>query len=105
MCIRDSTDADMQDVNMQFHYDDEFMNNPSPAAYERLLQEALEGDASLFTRADGIEQAWRIIDPIIQTWEDGEGTPLAFYEIGSHGPTEADDFLGENDWYSECGGH
>jgi glucose-6-phosphate 1-dehydrogenase len=54
-------------------------------AYERLLGDALHGDASLFARQDGVEQAWRIVDPILHLPK-----PVFFYEPGSWGPREAD---------------
>jgi glucose-6-phosphate 1-dehydrogenase len=52
--------------------------------YERLLADALRGDASLFGRQDAIEAQWRIVDPILG------GTPLHVYEPGTWGPAEAD---------------
>jgi glucose-6-phosphate 1-dehydrogenase len=55
------------------------------SAYERLLSEALEGDPTLFAREDGVEAAWRIVDPVV-----GEHTPALPYEPGSWGPEQAD---------------
>jgi glucose-6-phosphate 1-dehydrogenase len=55
------------------------------SAYERLLSDALSGDTTLFAREDGVEAAWRIVDPVI-----GEHTPALSYEPGSWGPKEAD---------------
>jgi glucose-6-phosphate 1-dehydrogenase len=79
-------------VDMEFNYDTDFGNNALPDAYERLLVDALQGDASLFARSDEIELSWRIVDPILASWAAGE-TPLAFYEPGSWGPAEADALL------------
>lgn len=59
---------EMRSVDMDFHYRSSF-NESLPEAYERLLLEALDGDASLFTRSDGIEASWKMVDPIIQGWE------------------------------------
>ncbi|MBI1800052.1 MAG: glucose-6-phosphate dehydrogenase, partial [Chloroflexi bacterium] len=56
-------------VDMEFHYRGEFGDGPLPEAYERLLLDALLGDAPLFIRSDEIEKAWQFIDPIIQGWE------------------------------------
>ncbi|MCO5190333.1 MAG: glucose-6-phosphate dehydrogenase [Anaerolineae bacterium] len=101
------TAATMKSVDMEFHYADSFGNAPIPEAYEKLLLEALEGDPTLFTRADNIERAWRIIDPIINGWEADDGPPLAHYEPGSWGPSAADDLLagsGHN-WERGCGNH
>lgn len=82
---------EVRSVNMEFHYHTAF-GSATPDAYVRLLLDALNGDASLFTRSDEIETAWRIIDPILMHWEKGE-PPLAHYERGSWGPTEADALL------------
>jgi glucose-6-phosphate 1-dehydrogenase len=53
-------------------------------AYERLIGDAMEGDASLFAREDGVEEAWRIVDPILKI-----PTPVFEYGAGSWGPNEA----------------
>ena len=94
-------------VNMDFHYHSSFREKSLPDAYERLLLDALLGDASLFTRSDGIENAWRLIDPIIQNWASPEAPPLRVYEPGSWGPVEADEFLARdgNVWRLGCGMH
>ena len=88
------TGAQTRSVDMEFHYADSFGTTAIPEAYERLLLDVLTGDASLFTRADEVETAWRLIDPILQAWESPSGKPpLAVYEPGSWGPTEADELL------------
>jgi glucose-6-phosphate 1-dehydrogenase len=81
-------------VDMTFHYRSEF-NGGIPDSYERLLLDALHGDAALFIRSDEIEAAWGIIDPIIQMWENPTiGAPaLEIYPRGSWGPAGADDLL------------
>ncbi len=86
------TAADMRSVDMEFHYADSFGKAAIPEAYERLLLDALAGDASLFTRADEVETAWGLIDPILQIWES-QGKSPANYEPGSWGPAEADELL------------
>jgi glucose-6-phosphate 1-dehydrogenase len=99
-------------VNMTFHYEREFRLagkadvSPLPDAYERLLLDAMQGDASLFARHDEIELAWKLVDPIIAAWEQPDAPPLAFYEPGSWGPTEAGELLVKDAgrvWYSGCG--
>jgi glucose-6-phosphate 1-dehydrogenase len=90
------TIASMCPVEMVFNYDATFGQNCIPEAYERLLLDALNGDASLFIRSDVIDQSWALMDPIIQAWESGEGAPLAFYEPGSWGPTEADSLVAQD---------
>ena len=92
-----------QTVDMDMNYAQDFNGAPLPEAYERLLLDALQGDAALFTRSDEIELAWQAIDPVIRAWETGE-IPLFFYESGSWGPYEAAKFLGEDrSWRGHCG--
>lgn len=100
------TVAEMRPVDMEFHYAEDFGRRAIPDAYERLLSDAIEGDKTLFTRSDGIEQAWRIMDPIVEGWSRG-ATPLLTYERGSWGPQEADELLQQTGdrWLLGCGMH
>jgi glucose-6-phosphate 1-dehydrogenase len=100
------TDQEMQPVEMVFHYDDWF-EEPLPDAYERLLIDALQGDSTLFARSDGIEAAWRVIDPIIQGWQSGKGPQLGTYEPGSWGPDDAHVLLARDfrAWIDGCMSH
>jgi glucose-6-phosphate 1-dehydrogenase len=82
-------------VNMEFLYGTAFLSQ-SPEAYERLIMDAMRGDATLFTRNDEVEAQWRIIDPIVQKWEATPG-PLPQYESGSQGPDEANSLLRDDD--------
>ena len=82
-------------VNMEFLYGTAFMSQ-SPEAYERLITDAMRGDATLFTRNDEVEAQWNICDPIVQTWEGTPG-PLPQYPAGSQGPAEADSLLLDDD--------
>ena len=59
--------------------------------YEKLLDEAMRGDQSLFARQDEIEAQWRVVDPVL-----GDVVPLRMYDPGTWGPTEASQFLGDN---------
>jgi glucose-6-phosphate 1-dehydrogenase len=79
-------------VNMEFLYGTSFMSQ-SPEAYERLILDAMRGDATLFTRNDEVDAQWSIIDPILKAWADGH-PPLAEYEAGTPGPAEADALIG-----------
>lgn len=101
------TDIDMRSVDMEFEYELAFGKDSTPEAYERLLLEALDGDATLFTRADSIEQAWRIIDPIIQGWQTEFAPPLDQYVAGSWGPTSSDLMLSQDGrhWRYACAEH
>jgi glucose-6-phosphate 1-dehydrogenase len=91
-------------VDMEFHYRSSFGDGVLPDAYERLLLDALNGDAALFTRSDEIETAWRLIDPILQAWENGDGPSLVTYRRGSSGPAESDQFMARDGriWRAEC---
>ena len=94
-------------VNMDFHYAEDFGDDVLPEAYERLLLDAMQGDASLFSRGDEIELAWTLIDDVLASWDDPEAPPLCFYEQGSWGPKEADEILSRQGrkWYQDCGMH
>jgi glucose-6-phosphate 1-dehydrogenase len=90
----------IQPVKMDFNYGTSF-GKASPEAYERLLLDAMAGDATLFARRDEVEEAWRFIDDIEIAWHEKEGQPgLFFYPAGSWGPTEADQLIEEDrrDW-------
>ena len=94
-------------VDMEFHYAEDFGAGTLPDAYERLLLDALQGDASLFARADEIELAWGLSDPILAGWARPDAPPLAVYEPGSWGPAEADALLAQDGraWLLGCGEH
>ena len=85
------TVAESRSVNMNFSYHDAFPDIVLPDAYERLLLDALKGDASLFSRSDGIETAWHLIDPILKGWDtQPDVSPLHIYPEASWGPPAAD---------------
>jgi glucose-6-phosphate 1-dehydrogenase len=94
-------------VDMEFHYTEHFGDSALPDAYERLLLDAMQADASLFARADEIELAWGLVDPILDGWARPDAPPVAFYEPGSWGPAEADDLLAQDGrtWHYGCGTH
>ncbi len=77
-----------------------------PDAYERLLLDVLSGDSSLFARNDEVEEAWRLMDPIQNAWDAASETgkmPFS-YEIGSWGPSEADEWIQKfgSCWFNLC---
>ncbi len=85
-------------VDMEFHYSTRFGEHILPEAYERLLLDALQGDASLFARSDEIELAWGLVDPVLSLQDP------APYPPGSEGPDEAHALL-ERDgrqWLQGC---
>ncbi len=78
---------------MDFHYHNSF-GKASPEAYERLLLDAMAGDATLFARRDEVEHAWTFIDELEKAWhESSSPPPMCEYPAGSWGPKEADDLL------------
>ena len=85
-------------VDMEFHYGARFGTHALPEAYERLLLDALQGDASLFARSDEIELAWGLVDPLTVEREPD------LYVTGSHGPGQADALLarGGHRWLMGC---
>jgi glucose-6-phosphate 1-dehydrogenase len=83
---------DIRSVTMDFTYGSAFSVD-SPDAYETLILDALQGDASLFTRADEVEQAWSIVDPCIDAWANEPAPDFPNYEAGDWGPPEADELL------------
>jgi glucose-6-phosphate 1-dehydrogenase len=89
------TSMQLRPVRMHFSYDSEF-GAYTPEAYERLLLEALSGDATLFIRRDEVEAAWTFIDPIREAWESLPLTEKEFYVAGSWGPKAADELLAAN---------
>jgi glucose-6-phosphate 1-dehydrogenase len=80
----------LQPRDLAFNYDEAFTEK-LPEAYERLLLDAIQGDASLFMRSDEIEQAWEIMDPLIAASQ--EMTDPTEYAVGSQGPKCAEEFL------------
>jgi glucose-6-phosphate 1-dehydrogenase len=85
-------------VHMDFTYANVFGGEVHPA-YETLLLDCMIGDATLFTRSDEVEAAWRITDPLLNLWESSQEKQIAGYAAGSWGPSEADELLAK-DGYS-----
>lgn len=78
-------------VKMAFHYDDWFTKEPN-AGYEMLIHDVMTGDQTLFMRADTVEQAWRIVQPVLDAWA-AEKPDFPDYDSGSDGPKAADELL------------
>ncbi len=89
------TSLAVRPVRMHFSYDAEF-GAYTPEAYERLLLEAMVGDATLFIRRDEVETAWQIVDSIRKGWEGKSLTNREFYAAGTWGPIAADDLLAQS---------
>ena len=90
----------MQQVAMNFNYQETF-HTRSPAAYERLLLDAMLGDPTLFARRDEVEAAWTLITPILEALHNPSAPPLECYPVGSWGPKGADDLVasGHRRWH------
>ena len=93
----------IRQTDLEFNYRREF-RGVMPEAYERLLLDALEGDASLFARADEVETAWSISDPILAAWSAGNDPPLHIYEPGDWGPAESTEWMHRQgrQWFDVC---
>lgn len=76
-------------VEMDFSYASAFQG-ATPPAYETLLLDAMIGDATLFTRSDEVEAAWKVVDPIVARFESAEAAAPLAYEAGSWGPAAAE---------------
>jgi glucose-6-phosphate 1-dehydrogenase len=98
-------DAGMQlrQTDLEFSFLQEFAG-VMPEAYERLLLDVFQGDASLFARADEVELAWGIIDPILAAWDRLGQPPLEIYEKGLWGPPSAAEWMYKQgrQWFDTC---
>ena len=94
-------------ADMNFHFRESFGGPAIPEAYERLLLDALNGDASLFARKDEIELAWKITDCVQAGWDTSYAPPLSIYKRGSWGPASSDDMLWRDGrwWTQHCSSH
>ncbi len=86
-------------VEMDFTYKESY-EVPVPEAYETLLLEVLQGDATLFMRADQVEEAWKVVTPIMETWSKQPAPRFPNYKPGSWGPKAAQALIDEQgcDW-------
>lgn len=92
---------DVQSVNMDFHYSD-LTNTTVPAAYERLLLDCMQGDATLYARGDAVEQAWEFVQPILNAWETNPEIPIYGYPAGTWGPEDSDKMIPGVGWRYPC---
>jgi glucose-6-phosphate 1-dehydrogenase len=76
-------------VMMQFYYREAFKITP-PEAYETLLLDIMEGDATLFLRGDQAEAAWSVVSPVLDVWTAVRPTDFPNYQAGTWGPEEAE---------------
>ena len=81
----------IKSVEMDFDYGKAFGGTP-PEAYERLLLDAMKGDATLYARGDWVDLAWELLSPVLDRWATADAK-LATYEAGTWGPQEADTLI------------
>jgi len=84
--------VDLAAVKMDFRYDDWFPKEPN-VGYETLIHDVMVGEQTLFMRADMVEETWRIVQPVLDAWENDGAAELPIYPAGSSGPKEADALL------------
>jgi len=88
----------IKSVDMDFHYKD-LGEIEVPEAYERLLLNCIQGDPTLYARADAVEACWAFITPILKTWQENPNIKIYGYPAGSWGPREASTLVDdEEDW-------
>lgn len=82
----------VEQANMDFYYSD-LDSAQVMDAYERLLLDAMQGDTTLYARADEVEAAWRFVDPILNCWENHPAVNTYGYAVGTWGPRNSDDLI------------
>jgi glucose-6-phosphate 1-dehydrogenase len=90
-----------QTVNMDFHYSD-LSDIRLPSAYERLLLDCMHGDATLYSRGDAVEEAWKFVQPILNAWQNNPDIPVYGYPSGTWGPEQADRLIEGGEWRYPC---
>lgn len=91
----------VQTVNMDFHYSD-LAEIRLPSAYERLLLDCMQGDATLYSRGDAVEEAWKFVQPILNAWDINPDIPVYGYPAGTWGPESADKLIKKGQWRYPC---
>ncbi len=91
------TGFEVQTVDMDFRYSD-LANTVVPAAYERLLLDCMQGDATLYSRGDAVEEAWEFVQPILNAWETNPEIPIYGYPAGTWGPKDSDKLIHGANW-------
>lgn len=94
---------EVKNVNMDFHYSD-LQETYVPSAYERLLLDAMLGDATLYARGDAVEAAWEFVQPVLDYWKNDHDAVLYGYPAGTWGPDVADSLITEPEitWRYPC---
>jgi glucose-6-phosphate 1-dehydrogenase len=90
-----TSEVEVAAVDMDFSYAEAFGETAAPA-YETLLLDVMIGEATLFTRSDEVEAAWRVIDPLLDYWDANSPEQMPTYAAGTWGPREADELISES---------
>jgi glucose-6-phosphate 1-dehydrogenase len=91
----------VQTVNMDFHYSD-LAEIRLTSAYERLLLDCMQGDATLYSRGDAVEEAWKFVQPIINAWKNNPEIPVYGYPAGTWGPEKSEKLIEGGEWRYPC---
>lgn len=93
----------LRTTDLDFRFADEYSKS-IPDAYQRLLLDAMTGDASLFARSDEVELAWSTIDPVIAAWQGDDAPPLQIYPVGMWGPESCTQWMYDDgrQWFDVC---
>jgi len=89
---RPGLEMKLGEVDMDFAYA-EYFGETASTGYETLLRDAMRGDATLFQRADNVEEGWRVVQPVLDAWEAARTNGLPRYAAGSQGPEAASEML------------
>lgn len=94
---------DVKQVTMDFSYD-ELGDVLIDDAYARLIDDCIQGDATLFTRSDAVEASWKFFDPILHYWQSHDDAPLYGYPAGTWGPLESESLMTDHgvEWTNPC---
>lgn len=97
------TGFNVKTVNMDFHYSD-LTDAYVPTAYERLIMDCINGDATLFARGDNVEKAWELVQPVLDEWSENADFSLHGYPAGSWGPLASEELISkqESGWRYPC---
>ncbi|MFV0554774.1 MAG: glucose-6-phosphate dehydrogenase [Mangrovibacterium sp.] len=91
----------MQRTNMNFRYND-LTEQRLPSAYERLLLDCMQGDATLYARGDTTIKAWEFVQPILDEWQENESLPIYGYPAGTWGANVSDELIENGTWRYPC---
>lgn len=93
----------VEQANMDFYYSDLDAAHVMDA-YERLLLDAMQGDTTLYARADEVEAAWKFVDPILKCWNESGAINTYGYSVGTWGPRNSDELIEDSFGWRNPGG-